>query len=152
MTHIEATKRVKENIGFDRADYEHQQQPQKRRNADLLRDDPKRMPILPEPRVVRAASTTPFHLKPVFQPQEPPLPPPSISKVHGSYRTTRGLGSGVLFVRNGGSSPNEARIHAGEHIVTCLGCQATLRVNLMSTLARCPECSTVSPVTSTIRQ
>jgi len=38
-----------------------------------------------------------------------------------------------------------------EHVVRCLGCRARLRMHILASMVRCPECQTVSPASSTRR-
>jgi hypothetical protein len=156
MAHVEATMRVKQNIGFDMAEYERQRkfnhpEPPK---GQLYSQKPK--PLLPEPKKF-STSLLLFDTHQTFQPQEPTVPPIMRQSVPRIPRSVPELCPGVAISNSGSSSSssNSASettttipFFGGEHIVRCLGCQTRLRVNLFATLVQCPDCSTVSPASS----
>jgi hypothetical protein len=135
MAHIEATIRVKDNTGFDMAEYEKQRklnpEPNKLNYFDGIR---KPKAILPDPKA--------FPSRTKMEAEEPPLPPPRPNKMYLERRSLLmpDLRDGFTFA--GRSIPE------GDCVVRCLGCKIQLRVNMFATLVKCPDCSTVSPVTS----
>ncbi len=136
MAHVEANIRVKDNTGFDMAEYEKRRklQPEPTK-GDYYTGNNKPKPKLPEPRII-ASSTT------LLLPEEPPLPPARANRRFIEQRTQRvpELCPGVI-VRGQSHLPD------GEHFVKCLGCKALMRVGFLTSLVSCPECSTVSPAT-----
>ena len=156
MAQLEAHLRVKENTGFDMAEYQEQRRTKQaaaaaEAAAAAVNNPPGcylhstgRLPppILPQPRMVKEWNNT-------LVPQEPPLRAPTPTP-----RGLRSPHSGVIVpevcdgvVVRGGEGGNSTTMAApeGEHLVRCLGCKSTLRVPLLASLVRCPECSTISP-------
>ena len=140
MAHVEANIRVKDNTGFDMAEYEKRRkmnpEPTK---GDYYSGNKKPKPKLPEPRLVGGGASG------SQRPEEPPLPPPRPNRRFIEQRAPRvpELSPGIVFRGGAGQIPD------GEHVVRCLGCKIQLRLNMISTLVQCPECSTVSPASST---
>jgi hypothetical protein len=142
MAHVEASIRVKDNTGFDMAEYEKRRklhpEPTK---LDYFDGSRKPKVILPQPKVLSGSSGSSGMMKP----DEPPLPVPRPNR---RYLEQKGhlvpdLCDGVA-VRGAG-------IPDGNVATRCLGCKTQLRTNMLATLVKCPECSTVSPATSTRR-
>mmetsp|Transcript_127625 Transcript_127625/g.190271 ORF Transcript_127625/g.190271 Transcript_127625/m.190271 type:complete len:286 (+) Transcript_127625:219-1076(+) len=140
MAHVEANIRVKDNTGFDMAEYEKRRkmnpEPTK---GDYYSGNKKPKPKLPEPRLVGGGGSS------MQRPEEPPLPPARPNRRFIEQRTPKvpELSPGIVVRGPAGQMPD------GEHVVRCLGCKLQLRVNMIATLVQCPECSTVSPASST---
>ena len=150
MAHVEASIRVKDNTGFDMTEYEKRRkmQPEPTKGA-YYAGDQKPKPIVPVAKKIDPGSGS-QNIMSMSQQEEPPLPSKPISRrflqSNGRIdRTIPELYPGVVLRGNATS------VSAGEHAVRCLGCQIKLRVNLLSTLVQCPDCSTVSPASSTRR-
>mmetsp|Transcript_31913 Transcript_31913/g.52654 ORF Transcript_31913/g.52654 Transcript_31913/m.52654 type:complete len:288 (+) Transcript_31913:102-965(+) len=142
MAHHEANLRVKENTGFDIAEYEKRRKLQGGEPTDkrgLYGGGKKPKIRLPDPKKFLSSSSTP-------KPEEPPLPTPKLNKkfLKQEQPFIPELCPGVT-VRGGATVPNN------EHIVRCLGCRGQLRVKILATLVSCPDCNTVSPASSTRR-
>jgi hypothetical protein len=142
MAQHEANLRVKENTGFDIAEYEKRRKLQGNEPTDkrgLYGGGKKPKIRLPDPKKVVSSSATP-------KPEEPPLPPPRLnaSFLKQQQPFVPELCPGVT-VRGGATVPTD------EHIVRCLGCRGQLRVKILATLVSCPDCNTVSPASSTRR-
>ena len=135
MAHVEASMRVKENTGFDMEEYEKRRklnpEPSK---SDFFDGSRKPKVALPSPKTIAGGSS--------MRAEEPPLPPPRPNRrfLEQSAPLVPDVCDGI--VSSGQSVPD------GEHIVKCLGCKILLLVNIMATMVNCPECSTVSPATS----
>lgn len=141
MAHVEANIRVKDNTGFDMAEYEKRRKMQPEpTSGGYYTGNKKPKPKLPDPRPVSGAGGG------LLQPEEPPLPPPRANRRFIEQRTPRvpELQQGVVV--RGQTQPPD-----GEHVVRCLGCKTHLRVNMLATLVSCPDCLTVSPASSTRR-
>jgi hypothetical protein len=142
MAHVEANIRVKDNTGFDMAEYEKRRkmnpEPTK---GDYYSGNKKPKPKLPEPRLVGGGGGG----RGLQRPEEPPLPPPRPNRRFIEQRTPKvpELSPGVVVRGSPGQLPD------GDHVVRCLGCKLQLRLNMIATLVQCPECSTVSPASST---
>jgi hypothetical protein len=148
MAQHEASVRAKENFGFDVTEYEKRRRLISSEHFDhqnYYGMGSKSKIKLPPPQPVLA---TPI---PALKPEEPPMPPSTTSWNASKYLDPRirqprdpdlGLGTSV---RGGATIPHD------EHVVRCLGCRGQLRVKLTATLVQCPECSTVSPASSTRR-
>jgi hypothetical protein len=140
MAHVEANIRVKDNTGFDMAEYDKRRkmnpEPTK---GDYYSGNKKPKPKLPEPRLVGCGGSS------MTRPEEPPLPPPRPNRRFIEQRTPKvpELSPGIVVRGASGQMPE------GDHVVRCLGCKLQLRVNMVATLVQCPECSTVSPASST---
>jgi hypothetical protein len=142
MAHVEANIRVKDNTGFDMAEYEKRRKTQPEiTKGDYYSGNKKPKPKLPEPRLMSGGGGGG-----IIQPEEPPLPPPRANRRFIEQQSPKvpELCPGVI-VRGQTHSPD------GEHIVRCLGCRAQLRVNVLASLVNCPDCSTVSPASSSRR-
>ena len=141
MAHVEANIRVKDNTGFDMAEYEKRRklQPEPTR-GDYYTGNNKPKPKVPEPRLLGNSSA-------VLLPEEPPLPAARANRRFIEQRTPRvpELCPGTV-VRGG-----QSHVPDGEHLVRCLGCKIQLRVPILASLVSCPDCSTVSPATSSRR-
>ncbi len=142
MAQHEAYIRVKENTGFDIAEYEKRRKMQGNEPSDkrgLYGGSKTPRTRLPELKKFVSASGTP-------KPEEPPLPTPksNIKFLEQTQARIPELCTGIT-VRGGSVVPNN------EHIVRCLGCRGQVRVKLLATLVSCPECNTVSPASSTRR-
>jgi hypothetical protein len=140
MAHVEANIRVKDNTGFDMNEYERRRklQPEPTK-GDYYSGTKKPKPRLPEPRLIGGSGGSS-----VQKAEEPPLPPPRANRRFVEQRTPKvpELSPGVI-VRG------QTHVPEGEHVVRCLGCKTQLRVNILATLVNCPDCSTVSPASST---
>lgn len=146
MAQHEANLRVKENTGFDMAEYEKRRKMQGNEpvNKKGLYGGGKKPKIrLPDPKKI--AGTAGGSAAP--KPEEPPLPTPKLNTRYQqqSHLRVPEMCPGVRYEH--GSSLNQS----DEHAVRCLGCKIKLRVKLLATLVSCPECSTVSPASSTRR-
>jgi len=142
MAHVEANMRVKDNTGFDMAEYEKRRKMQPEpTKGNYYSGNTKPKPKLPDPRPISGGGAG------MLQPEEPPLPPPRANRRFMEQRAPRvpEMLPGVV------SRGSQLQTPAGEHLVRCLGCKAMLRVNMLATLVNCPECSTVSPASSTRR-
>ena len=141
MAHVEANIRVKENTGFDLAEYEKRRklQPETGKKGDYGSKRPKAR--LPEPRKVTNSTRA------SMKAEEPPMPNPRPNRRFIDQRTPRvpELCPGIVVRGTASNLPD------GEHVVRCLGCRSQLRVNMLATLVNCPDCSTVSPASSTRR-
>ena len=140
MAHVEANIRVKDNTGFDMAEYEKRRklQPEPTK-GDYYTGSNKPKPKLPEPRLLGSSTA-------VLLPEEPPLPAARANRRFIEQRTPRvpELCPGVV-VRG------QSHVTDGEHLVRCLGCKVQLRLSILASLVSCPDCSTVSPATSSRR-
>lgn len=140
MAHVEANIRVKDNTGFDMAEYEKRRklQPEPTK-GDYYTGSSKPKPKLPEPRLLGSSTA-------VLLPEEPPLPAARANRRFIEQRTPRvpELCPGVV-VRG------QSHVTDGEHVVRCLGCKVQLRLSILASLVSCPECYTVSPATSSRR-
>jgi hypothetical protein len=142
MAHVEASMRVQDNIGFDMAEYEKRRKlypdSGEKNGSTTTR---KSKPQLPEPCKVNSSSRA------QMIPEEPPLLPPRANRKFVEQRTPRvsELCVGNIFRGTANNLP------AGEHVVRCLGCRTSLRVNMLANLVNCPDCNTVSPASSTRR-
>lgn len=141
MAQMEANLRVKENTGFDIAEYEKRRKLQGNEPRDkrgLYGGGKKPKTRLPEPKKFLSSSASP-------KPEEPPLPTPKLNTKFLQQAQARvpELCAGV--VHRGGAHG------ADEHVVRCLGCRLLLRVKILATLVSCPDCNTVSPASSTRR-
>lgn len=143
MAQHEANLRVKENTGFDMAEYEKRRKLQGDEPKDkkgLYGGGKKPKTRLPEAKKISSSTSAP-------KPEEPPLPKPKLNSRFKEQSVTRvpELCSGVVVRGSSSSTP------ADEHVVRCLGCKSQLRVKILATLVSCPECNTVSPASSTRR-
>jgi hypothetical protein len=159
MAQVEATLRVKENIGFVMAEYERRQ----KANEELLTGQQQQQQRSRRPKLPEIKRLTPTHLhQATILSESLPLPPlpKSDSSTSRQLLMTPELCMGKVLLRNL-SSPSssaaadrssaslvETTLH-GEHVVRCYGCQVKLRVKLFSTLVKCPDCYTISPASST---
>lgn len=142
MAQHEANLRVKENTGFDMAEYEkrrklHGDEPKDKKG--LYGGGKKPKTRLPEPRKVSSSSST-------ARPEEPSLPRPKFSPVFVQQKVSR-----VEELCPGVSVRGASNIPTDEHVVRCIACRGQLRVKVLATLVSCPECNTVSPASSTRR-
>ena len=140
MAHVEANIRVKENTGFDLAEYEKRRKLHEPVNSGR-NNNQKPKPKLPEPKRI-SSSRSNIHL------EEPKLPPPRINRKYIEQRLESivpEICPGVVVHGSSTQSP------PGEHIVRCLGCRSHLRVKMLANLVKCPECNTLSPASSTRR-
>lgn len=140
MAHVEANIRVKDNTGFDMAEYEKRRklQPEPTK-GDYYSGNNKPKPKLPEPRLLGSSTA-------VLLPEEPPLPAARANRRFIEQRTPR-----VPEVCPGVVVRGQSHVTDGEHLVRCLGCKVQLRLSILASLVSCPECSTVSPATSSRR-
>lgn len=145
MAHVEASIRVKDNTGFDLAEYEKRRKIQPEPvKGEYFAGSKKPKPTLPEPKRLDAMGGG--ALIAFLTPQEPSLPPRTNIRFSDESRIPRApdLYPGIV-IRN----TNQAgHIPDGEHAVRCLGCQSKMRVNLYAALVQCPECRTVSPAST----
>ena len=141
MAHVEASIRVKENTGFDISDYERRRKmhPEPKK-GDYYTGSNAPKPKLPPPKRITPGSAGRSLL---MKPKEPDIPPINPSFPQNVKRVPE-LCPGVVM-------QGSAALPKGEHAVRCLGCQTKLRVNLLAMLVQCPDCSTVSPASSTRR-
>ena len=141
MAHVEANIRVKENTGFDLAEYEKRRKLHEPVNSGRSTNQKKPKAKLPEPKRITSSRSN-VHL------EEPRLPPPRINRKYIEQRVESRVPEicpGVIVHGSSTQSP------MGEHIVRCLGCRSHLRVKMLATLVKCPECNTLSPASSTRR-
>jgi hypothetical protein len=154
MAHVEASIRVKDNTGFDLADYEKRRKTQPEpMKGEYYSGSMKPKPKIPEPKRLNAMDGG-GALMGLLTPQEPP--PPSHSR--RTRKNSQAVSSETrlpprgqdlcpgIVIRN---SNQAIHIPDGEHAVRCLGCQCKMRVNLYAALVLCPDCKTVSPATTT---
>mmetsp|Transcript_25335 Transcript_25335/g.37408 ORF Transcript_25335/g.37408 Transcript_25335/m.37408 type:complete len:247 (-) Transcript_25335:1141-1881(-) len=139
MAQHEANFRVKENTGFDIAEYEKRRkmQGEERKGKKILYGNGKKSKTrLPEPKKFHSSPATP-------KIDEPPVPIPKMNSKFVEQTQTRipELCPGVM----GGDPADD------EHVVRCLGCRGQVKVKILATLVSCPECHTVSPASSTRR-
>ena len=143
MAQHEANLRVKENTGFDVAEYE------KRRKSsggdpkdkkDLYGGGKKPKLRLPEYRSYTSSLATP-------KPEEPPVP---IPKLQSEYLERIQPRVAQLCTGERTNAP-AGSVEGDRLVVRCLGCKCYLRVKIVATLASCPDCHTVSPASSTRR-
>jgi hypothetical protein len=154
MAQLEAHLRVKENTGFDMAEYQEQRRTKQAAAAAaaaaaavnkppgscyLYSTGRLPPPILPEPRMVKEWSNS-------LVPEDRPLQAPTPStRLRACSSMTRGNNNVVPEVCEGVVVRGKTTTPDGEHLVQCLGCKLTLRVHMMASLVSCPECSTISP-------
>ena len=140
MAHVEANIRVKDNTGFDMAEYEKRRKMQpEATKGDYYSGNKKPKPRLPEPRLVAGGGS-------MQKPEEPPLPPPRPNRRFLEQRAPA-----VPELSPGIAVRGQTRVPDGDHVVRCLGCKVQLRVSILATLVSCPDCMTVSPASSTRR-
>lgn len=137
MAQIEARMRVKENTGFDMEEYERRRKlihpkPSQRDYLYGIRKPEISLPVqrdLPSGYLMKA--------------EEPPLPIPRTNRLYNQgipSTSIKGVFDGIV--------DNETSVPEGEYLVQCLGCKLKLRVKLLASMVKCPECSTISPATS----
>mmetsp|Transcript_1545 Transcript_1545/g.3276 ORF Transcript_1545/g.3276 Transcript_1545/m.3276 type:complete len:169 (+) Transcript_1545:136-642(+) len=152
MAQMEASMRVRDNTGFDMAEYkqrcqlieEQRQQEEKKTTLPYYR---KPSPRLPQTRNFSGNDGSS---------REPPLPFTRANRRYGKSARNRNDRSrvseicpGVVVPKNSTDASPES---SGEtHVVRCWGCsddfETYLRVNILATLVECPKCFTISPVT-----
>jgi hypothetical protein len=140
MAHVEANIRVKENTGFDLGEYEKRRKLEVPANSGNHGCEKKVKPRLPEAKKVLIRRSN-------LNPEEPKLPPAQINR---KYIDQRGLKVPEICIGEKVASNNTTHPR-GEHVIRCLGCRAHLRVKILAILARCPDCNTLSPCSSTRR-
>lgn len=176
MAQLEASIRVKDNTGFDMAEYkeqvrlleeERQQQEQSQeRDRGRGRYHTKPKPMLPDGlksgRSKSGNETSSLSSKGPFRSEEPPLP---FTRANRRYAQTGRSSSnrvkvpeicpGVVVPKELSTTSTSTAVsstyRAEQHIVKCWGCRSSvseiyLRVNILATLVQCPECLTISPV------
>eukprot|EP00540_Astrosyne_radiata_P001259 CAMPEP_0116854748 /NCGR_PEP_ID=MMETSP0418-20121206/18811_1 /TAXON_ID=1158023 /ORGANISM="Astrosyne radiata, Strain 13vi08-1A" /LENGTH=301 /DNA_ID=CAMNT_0004487637 /DNA_START=86 /DNA_END=991 /DNA_ORIENTATION=- len=145
MAQHEANLRVKENTGFDMAEYEKRRKMQGEAPKDKkgLYGGGKK-PKIRLPDQVKITSSSAGGSAP--KPEEPPLPAPKFSCRFLEQKTAR-----VPELCPGTAARGGSNLKQDEHVVRCIGCRSQLRVNVLATLVSCPDCSTVSPASSTRR-
>lgn len=154
MAQIEANIRVKDNTGFDMAEYQEQQmrlEKEKAREDELLRVcHTKPKPRLPESNP--SGSLSHPNNSDAFRPEEPPLPFTRANRQYGqsgknskSRERVPELCQGVV-VATPTQLERSASSASKETMLQCLGCSEYLRVESLATLVQCPECLTISPV------
>jgi LSD1 subclass zinc finger protein len=138
MAQLEASIRVKENTGFDMAEYEKRRKlnPEPVQKGDYIK---KYKPKLPEMKQVGLSSNS-------IAPKDPPMPPKALNRKFIDQRMIR-----VPELMPGGIMRGSGAPPPGELTVRCLGCRTNLHVNLLATMVNCSECGTVSPASSTRR-
>ena len=146
MAQHDAISRVKENTGFDMAEYEKKKKMQGEdphlKKKGLAGGRKQSRMRLPQPkRIQSTTNSTP-------KPEEPEFPPPKFNTrfLHQSMIRVPELCQGISVL--GGASLTVA---PDEHNVRCLGCRCQLRVKILATLVSCPDCGTVSSASSTRR-
>ena len=142
MAQHEASLRVKENTGFDMAEYEKgkkMQADEPDEKKGLYNGGKKLKARLPDFSQMTSCSGPP-------KPEEPPVPAVRLNPTLLQQNVPRApeLRPGVP-VRGVSNIPHD------EHVVRCLGCRSQLRVKISASLVSCPECGTVSPASSTRR-
>jgi predicted RNA-binding Zn-ribbon protein involved in translation (DUF1610 family) len=146
MAQHDAISRVKENTGFDMAEYEKKKKmqgedPHQKKKGLTGGGNQARM-RLPQPKRIQSLTiSTP-------KPEEPDFPPPKFNTrfLRQSMIRVPELCQGISIL--GGAS---ATVASDEHNVRCLGCRCQLRVKILATLVSCPDCGTVSSASSTRR-
>lgn len=145
MAQFEASLRVTDNTGFDMAEYEKrrklQPEPEK---TEYYTGSSTPKPRLPEPRPIHSATGG---ASSSTKPEEPPLPPPRPNRRFLDPSRTRSVPELMM----GTVVRGQPHLPPGEHFVRCLGCKTRLSVDLQASLVSCPDCSTVSPASSTRR-
>eukprot|EP00980_Cylindrotheca_fusiformis_P009890 scaffold2189_cov116-Cylindrotheca_fusiformis.AAC.10 len=153
MAHVEASIRVKDNTGFDMADYVKKRKLHPEPNKlDYFDGSRKPKAYLPQPKILGGGGNNNSN-NTMMQPDEPPLPAPRPNRRYLEQKKplVPDLCDGVI-IRGGSSTiPEEDEVSGMAAVVRCLGCKTQLRTNLLATLVNCPECSTVSPATTTRR-
>jgi len=142
---VEASIRVKDNTGFDMAEYEKRRKVEPEATGEYYSGDEKPKPKLPEFKRLDLGRGGQSSLS---KPEEPPLP---TQRANPRFVQNARIDRRVPELSPGVSLRGNATVPPGELAVRCLGCQTKLRVNLLSTLVQCPDCSTVSPASSTRR-
>lgn len=143
MAQCEAQLRVKENIGFDMQEYQASHklndEPATDKRALFGVSSKKSKFRLPEPKRPSPESTK-------LKTEEPPLlpPRPDLKLVQQKCKRVSELLEGTV-------SKDTSTVPRGDHKVKCLACRCTLQVNQLATLVKCPECSVISPASSTRR-
>jgi hypothetical protein len=144
MAHVEASIRVKENTGFDMADFEQNRKMHPESHKEMyFSGERAAKPRLPE--FKRITPTTHANQSLLMKPQEPT---PPTNSVRSSFVQNAFISRDVPELCLGMVMQGSTAVPKGEHIVRCLGCQSKLHVNLLATLVRCTGCSTVSPASS----
>lgn len=176
MAQLEASIRVKDNTGFDMAEYkeqvlllEEERQHQQSQERDRGRYHTKPKPMLPDVQKSgmsnSGSETSSLSSKRPSRPEEPPLP---FTRANRRYvQNGRSSSSnnnrvkvpeicpGVVVPNHSPTTTTTTAISspcsAEQHIVKCWGCKSSvseiyLRVNILATLVQCPECLTISPV------
>jgi hypothetical protein len=160
MAIMEVNFRVKDNTGFDMAEYKErrvllevqrlQEQLQRQQRA-------KPKPKLPEikPFTMRNDSRGGINGSSSRRPEEPPLPftranrrfcQNSRTRTSSSRQQGPEISPGIVVT----TTTPIITLSDREHVVRCWGCSNVLSVNVLATLVQCPDCLTVSPVTESI--
>ena len=130
--------RVKENTGFDMEEYE--------RRRKLIHPEPSQRDYLYGIRKPEISLPVQRDLPSGYQmkaEEPPPLPIPRTNRLYN-----KGIPSTLVKGIFDGIVDNETSVPEGEYLVQCLGCKLKLRVKLLASMVKCPECSTISPATS----
>lgn len=138
MAQLEASIRVKENTGFDMAEYEKRRKlnPEPVQKGDYVK---KTKPKIPEQIPVVLSRNS-------LGPKDPPMPPAALNRRFIDQRMPR-----VPELSPGGIMRGSGPPPPGELTVRCLGCRTNLHVNMLVTMVSCPECGTISSASSTRR-
>jgi len=139
MAHFQANLWVQETTGFDMAEYKDQRKEHpKQVNENYQPSTEICKPRLSEPSLIERSNAAPL------KPEEPPLPPPFANRrLEQREPKLPKLSSGTIV-------KDESFVPEGANLVKCLSCNERLRVNVLATLVRCPNCLTVSPALSRV--
>jgi LSD1 subclass zinc finger protein len=153
IAHHEARQRVKENLGYDPVERAREEQLNSKKGSSSDGGDGKKESILKE---VTLPPMCPPAIIPITKvgiclPKES-LP---ISRFLVPTATPRQpeLCKGQIVPGTSGSSSNHGSLVGSSReiqiVARCLGCRSFLQVPMHATLVHCPQCSTISPATST---
>lgn len=153
IAHHEARQRVKENLGYDPVERKEEERlnSKKGSTSDSASDSGGRKESL----------VNEVTLPPMYSPTIIPVAPVGVCLPKESLPKSRSLAptatprqpelcEGKVVPGTSGSSSNHSLVDSSREIVVrCLGCRSHLQVPIHATLVHCPQCSTISPATST---
>ncbi|MGK3756366.1 MAG: hypothetical protein ACI8RD_008677 [Bacillariaceae sp.] len=164
MAIMEANFRVKDNTGFDMAEYKQRRVllEEQRRQEQLQRQQrAKPKPKLPEIKpftMWNDSSSGGINGSSSRRPEEPPLPftranrrfcQNARTRTSSSRQQVPEISPGIVVTTTTPATSTALPNHR-EHVVKCWGCSNALCVNVLATLVQCPDCLTVSPVTESM--
>jgi hypothetical protein len=157
IAHHEARQRVKENLGYDPVERMQEEQLNSKQGSSRSGGgggggsgsgkkettvSKVTLPPMCPPAVIPAATFS------ICLPKQP-LPECRFLAPTVTPRQPE-LCKGQVVPGTSGSSSNHSRVDSSREIVArCLGCRSHLQVPIHATLVHCPQCSTISPATST---